>query len=401
MPRRSKGARLYPQPARRDETGAIIEGAVWVIRDGTVKRSTGIGVEDDQRAPVEAERKLGEYLATKHAPSREGPSPVHKLPIADVINVYIKDKAHGHARPEETAQRARALIGWWGDKTLSQVTGATCRAYAETRTLASARRELQDLAAAIKHHRKEGLHREIVEVVLPERGVRRERWLTRSEAARLLSAAWRYREVQKGHATGRRSRRHVARFILVAIYTGTRAGAVCGAALAPTEGKGWINLDTGVFYRRPEGERETKKRKPPVRLPTRLLAHLRRWNAHKICREFVVEWNGRPVLDVDKAFRNAVRHAGLSSDVTPHVLKHTAITWGMQNGMTKEDAAQFFGTTIEVIQRHYWHHHPDFQADAAARMGWRPRQDPDRKNRNKRSQTPSGATNVSELAKAG
>ena len=75
----------------------------------------------------------------------------------------------------------------------------------------------------------------------------RERWCTRSEVAKLLWAAWRFRERQKGQPTDRRTRRHVARFILVALYTGTRAGAVCTAALEPTEGMGWIDLDKGIF----------------------------------------------------------------------------------------------------------------------------------------------------------
>ena len=104
-------------------------------------------------------------------------------------------------------------------------------------------------------------------MVLPEKPLARERWCTRSEAAQLLWAAWRFREMQKGKPTDRRTRRHVARFILVALYTGTRAGAVCAAALEPTEGSGWIDLDRGIFYRRPPGARETKKRRPPVPLP--------------------------------------------------------------------------------------------------------------------------------------
>jgi hypothetical protein len=57
--------------------------------------------------------------------------------------------------------------------------------------------------------------------------------------------------MQKGKPTDRRSRQHVAKFILVALYTGTRASAVCAAALGATEGKGWIDLDKGIFYRRP------------------------------------------------------------------------------------------------------------------------------------------------------
>jgi hypothetical protein len=39
----------------------------------------------------------------------------------------------------------------------------------------------------------------LVRVALPAKGRGRNRWLTRSEAAALLSACWRYREVQTRH----------------------------------------------------------------------------------------------------------------------------------------------------------------------------------------------------------
>jgi integrase len=180
--------------------------------------------------------------------------------------------------------------------------------------------------------------------------------MTRAEAAKLLWAAWRYREMQKGVPTDRRSRRHVARFILVALYTGTRASAVCGAALQPTIGRGWIDLERGVFYRRPAGARETKKRRPPVPLPQKLLAHLRRWK--RLGQHFAVEWNRESVKDVDKAFRATAHDAGLP-DVTPHVLRHTAATWLMQLGTDKWEAAEYLGMTAKVLDEVYGHHHPD------------------------------------------
>lgn len=402
MPRPAKGPRLYAQPERRNtKTGEIIEHAVWVIRDGRIKRSTGIGVGSGRTPPDEAFDALSEYIKGRREPSREKQRTAASVAVADVIAIYLKDKTETQARPKEVAGRAKRLLAFWGDKTLDQVTGPVCREYVETRGNSGAsRRELEDLRAAIVHHRKEGLCREVVEVVLPEKGLPRERWLTRSEAARLILSAWKYREMQKGKPSKRRSRRHVARFILVAAYTGTRAGAVCGAALEPTEGKGWINLETGVFYRRPQGERETKKRKAPVRLPERLLVHLRRWKRLNICKNYAVEWLGRPVLDVDKAFRNTVNDVKLKGNVTPHTLKHTAITWAMQNGMSKEDAAGFFSTTVETIERHYWHHHPDFQKEAAEKMGQRPRQKPDRNAGNKREQTATEVTNVVNIAEA-
>src|SRR5262249_39990579 len=100
---------------------------------------------------------------------------------------------------------------------------------------------------------------------------------TRSQVAKLIWTAWRYREIQDGKPTNRRPWRRVAKFLLVTAYPGTRSGASCAAALEPTEGKGWIDVDRGIFYRRPQGARETKKRRPPVPIPNRLLAHLRRW----------------------------------------------------------------------------------------------------------------------------
>jgi hypothetical protein len=58
---------------------------------------------------------------------------------------------------------------------------------------------------------------EIVSVVLPSRPDPRERWLTRSEAARLPWAAWRARQVMRDKATMRAVGRHIARFILVGL----------------------------------------------------------------------------------------------------------------------------------------------------------------------------------------
>lgn len=79
---------------------------------------------------------------------------------------------------------------------LSYVTGEICRSYVVQRsTDAAVRRELEDLRAAINHHRREGLCNKIVEVVLPKERPAREQWLTRSEAARLIRSAWRYREM--------------------------------------------------------------------------------------------------------------------------------------------------------------------------------------------------------------
>ena len=356
MPARSKGPRLYLRPARHDKTGH--HAAIWIIRDGNHQQSTGCPAYDVSGA----ERALGLYITNKHVraagASKRDPG---QIPIADILAIYLRDVVSRHSRPKETKSRIKALDSFFGDKLLSYVTGETCRAYvAQRSTDAAARRELEDLRAAINHHRREGLCDKIVEVVLPPERPHRQRWLTRSEAARLIRSAWRYREVQKGKQTDRRSRQHVARFILVALYTGTRASAVCGAALQATVGHGWVDLERGVFYRRPAGQRETKKRQPTIPLPDRLLAHMRRWK--RSGQRFAVEWNGETVQNIKKAFTNVAADAGL--DVTPHVLRHTAATWLMQAGTDMWEAAGYLGMTVEILSQRYGHHHPHHLAGA-------------------------------------
>lgn len=352
MPR-SKGPRLWLR-RRRGRKSA------WVIRDGSYQKSTGRVAHDI----VGAERALAAYLASKHVTGlRRSARDPDQIPVADVLTIYLTDIVPRHSRPKETKGRIKALDRYFGDKMLSDVTGEACRKYAAQRsTDAAARRELEDLRAAINHHRHEGLCNKVVEVVLPPERPPRERWLTRSEVARLIWSAWRYREIQQGKPTDRRSRQHIARFILVAVYTGTRTSAVCTAALQPTAGHGWIDLDRGVFYRRPPGRRETKKRQPPVPIPDQLLAHLRRWKRRG--QRFAVEWNGKPVTSIDKAFANVVAHAQLGNDTTPHVLRHTAATWLMQAGTDMWEAAGYLGMTIETLSHRYGHHHPDHLAGA-------------------------------------
>lgn len=396
MPRDAKGPRLWRQPGTRGKDGSV-RAAVWVIRDGPAKRSTGVRALGRGSPPREALDALAAYIAARHAPARERGRRADAVLIADVLNIYTTDVVSRHARPKEAALRIRALLGFWGEATLTDVTGQSCRRYADRRgSPSAARRELEDLRAAINHHRREGLCTDVVSVVLPDKAPPRERWLTRSEAARLIWAAWRYREIQKGVETDRRSRRHVARFVLVALYTGTRASAVCAAALTPGTGGAWIDVDRGVFYRRGEGERETKKRRPPVRLPDRLLAHLRRWKRKG--QRYAVEWNGEAVAGVRKAFARACEDAGFDDAVTPHVLRHTAATWLMQAGTDMWQAAGYLGMSVQTLQRVYGHHHPDHQAQAVENIARRG-QAVDRNARTKREQDVSNVIEITGNAR--
>ena len=404
MPRRSKGIRLWLEPAEH-RAGKVVRFASWVIRDGSRKIRTGVSEKDREGA----DRALAEYIEGRYdVPRDRGRHPAEIL-VTDVLNIYLSDVAAKKARPKEITQRVLKLAEFFNADTLAKVNGKRCREYVTWRagqawksskpaqtgrpprrvTESTARRELEDLRAAINHHRREGYCSEFIGVALPEKGAPREDWLTRSEAARLIRAARNARQVMRGQTTVRRVGDHIARFILVGLYTGTRHAAICGAALQPAIGRGYVDLGRGVFHRRANGVRETKKRQPPVRLSRRLLAHLRRWHRLGISTHAVVEWNGKPVESVRKGFDAAVRASGIGRHVTPHVLRHTAATWAMQAGADPWKVAGMLGMTVEMLERVYGHHHPDFQQDAVERLAGQFR---DRNAVNKAAQTRANVT---------
>lgn len=414
MPARAKGPRLYLRRERRDPQGRLTHAAVWLIRDtGRPDASTGCGPHDI----AGAERELEAYLAGKHVTkAAEGQRRASEIEIADVVSVYARDIAPKHSRPGETAQRLGKLLDYFGDgKRLSQLSGQACRDYARWRgSDAAARRELEDLRSAVNHYHAEGLVHERIKVVLPERSPMREHWMTRQQAAAFVRSAWRFEETDadaphghRGINTARRRlddgsfgptfyyawrggprlpgkpgeraferayaaaikakprtfpRRHVARFTLVGLYTGTRSGAIVRASFYPERGRGYVDVDRGVFYRRAPGARETKKRQPSVPLPRRLLAHLRRWK--RLGQRYVVEYRGRPIDRMAKAFRQNARDCGLEW-ATPHVLRHTAATWGMQRSADPWRLAEFLGMSLKMLLDRYGHHHPDH-----LREGW-------------------------------
>jgi integrase len=413
MPRPTKNARLWLEPEERDHEGKLARRATWVIRDGSRKIRTGCARDDGERA----ERALSEYIAKKYTVPRDRGRHPSEILVLDVLNIYLLDKAPKHSDPTITKARIMTLAAWWGDKTLAEVNGTTCREYVAHRvaqprraakpevtgrparmvTAAGARRELEDLRSAINYHRTEGLCSEVVGVALPDKSDPNEDWLTRSEAARLIWAAWRARQKMGEGITDRPVGQHLARFILVGLYTGTRHAAICSAAFYPAIGRGHINIDSGVFYRRRQGSRQTKKRQTPVRLPERLLAHLRRWKRLGIAKHAVVEWNGKPIASVRKSFAASVTAAGIDRHITPHILRHTAATWAMQQGADVWDAAGYLGMSPEVLERVYGHHHPDFQSDVAERMSGQNR---DRNPVNKRGQTATETTKIINISGA-
>ncbi|MEM6668598.1 MAG: site-specific integrase [Pseudomonadota bacterium] len=270
------------------------------------------------------------------------------------MTLYWEQHAPTTADPDRIGYAIHALADFWANLNVADVKAETCRRYAKTRGAAEStvRRELGCLQAAINFAHREGALTQTRQVTLPKRTQPRERWLSRSEAARLLQAA--------------RREKHLARFILIAIYTGTRKDAILNLQWQPNTDGGHIDLETGVLYRRSAFASVTSKRQPPARLPKKLVTMLRRWRA--VSGTHVIEHKGEPVKAIKRSWRTALVRSGISP-ATPHDLRRTSITWTMQRGVQLSDAAGFYGVTVAELERTYFVHHPDFQSSVLAIHG--------------------------------
>lgn len=276
------------------------------------------------------------------------------------------------------------LLGFFSGQMCASITNATCADYVRWRTAqkdgrakrngrpvkaSTARRELVVLSAALRWCWKEGKLDRPIPVSLPPQSEPRERHLSRNETAALLAGALGWDAKGKRHRT--KINRHLARFILVALYTGTRHDAILRLQWMPNVAGGWFDLDSGVLYRRPTDSVESAKRRPPIPIPPRLMPHLRRWR--RLTARHVIEWAGKPIASQERrAWRTARELAGLGQEVTPHILRHTCATMLLQLGVSVYDVAGVIGTTEDVVRRTYGHHAHDHLRQAVAVFSRRP-----------------------------
>lgn len=362
MPQISKGARLtvYRRKGR---------APVYAIRDGRFFRSTGCGLSECAKA----EEALADYIENKRPDT--GRRHTHEIGVAEVLNLYQMDLPQNSPSRELVGYHVANLLQYWGGKSLAQVKGSTCREYLSHRTGESAhrssgsigkrtgrpcapstvRRELKTLSAAINHWHKESPLVAVPKVSLPDEGKRRERVLEVKEVAAMLRAC------------RKRKWKHVARFILIGLYTGTRHGAILHLRWSAALHGGHIDVERGILYRRGAGERETSKRRPPIRLPKRINGHCRRWAHHIHGDGHVIQWAGKGIKKLRSAWDTIRTDAGLGEDVTPHVLRHTCATWNLWAGKDIWEVAGIIGADASTVERVYGHHKLETVAQTVAR----------------------------------
>jgi integrase len=282
------------------------------------------------------------------------------------MTAYLREYAKHRPSAQWIADMAAPILHWWGDKTLAEINGKACRDYiawrtsqpirayrkrpAKTVSRGTARHELSVLRAAIRYYAKEYGLNSVPIVSLPEEPPPRTAYLTQQELAERLRKA-------------RRQAPHLARLILLGLYTGSRPGILLRLRWVPATANGHCDLDRGIIYRVPPTTVVTRKRAPPCAIHRRLMTFLRYWRrkdlAHGITH--VVHYQSQPINRVKRSWATL-----WEGHCSPHIMRHTSATLFMQSGQaTITEIAGFLGMSEQTLLARYGHHHPDFQRNIA------------------------------------
>jgi integrase len=256
--------------------------------------------------------------------------------ISDAVELYLEEKA-GKRSYQSMLTAWRALKPVFGHLRPDQVDRKLCRAYARSRSLAGVSdgtiiKDLGVLKAALRFAGK------ATGAVfdMPAAPPPRDRHINREELQRLIEAC---------------RLPHVRLFVALAWSTAGRHSSLLELT--------WdrIDLDRGTVNLARRGERGRKGR-AAVTLTSWAIEALRA--AHEArTSDCVVEWGGKPLKSIKRAFAEACSRAGLQ-DVTPHVLRHSAAVAMIEAGVPIEEISQFLGhTNIKVTMSVYARFSPD------------------------------------------
>jgi len=381
MPRRRQPPHLiWIKPKYNKDTGKLRAHGYWAIADGTTRISTGFGLECREQAEAARLKYEVEQHAKRsvHEIVEERGRGVREVFVVDLIRFFIerheaKIQAKSKTKLRDYLNMIERLIKFWGGKTVYQINEKTIYEYQKKaragKPLAASTtlRELAELKSIINYGIQKGLcelRGHIVDWELPPPPEPRMTFYTRSEIAKLVWTAYRRKNMAMGKpGIGIHTSKHIARFLLIAVKTGTRAERIEQASFKNHADRPWIDLENGIFYRAGVANKSpVNKRADPVRIPDDLLSHLRRWAKEG---DDVIK-STRGVGSTRKGFFN-LKHEVLSNErakvVNRHTCKHTCASWLMQKRVPLSIIASYLSTTEEVILRHYGHFSPDFHKE--------------------------------------
>lgn len=284
------------------------------------------------------------------------------LPCPDTpLSLFLDAYYSTAGRDQKGTHRLKWTLAYWktqyGHVPVSEITRRALSLHIESRRIAgksnsTINREISILSASINYAIKRwgwnianpatGLYLKIPEGRL--------RWLTRQEFASLLRAA----------ADSRAP--HLVDFIVLATHTGMRRSEILRLETSR------IDFENKNIYLDGTETKSGRRRLVPLNKNALSAIHSRiAWNNENGISgsRLFLQRNGRPVVQINTAFTNAAKLAGLD-DFRLHDLRHTFASWLVSSGVPLPELRDLLGhASIKQTER-YAHLAPGRLHDAVA-----------------------------------
>ncbi len=283
------------------------------------------------------------------------------ITFAMIWKEYVEDRARDGKLVRVFQDNWKSLGPRFGDMLITDISNEICRKYAEDRmrvgrtttrkggdgkpervwrpiSVGTAWTELLRLRSAVNWAWKENRLKSLgldekPNIWVPKKPETKQRALSLKEFLDLLQAC--------------SCTPHLRLFVILAITTAGRTEAILQLAWSKVDFvNGTIDLRDPAGVVDPLSKRARKGRALVLMTAEARAALLQAKEG--ALTDHVIEWDGSPVKKVRKAFAAAVRRAGLDARVTPHTLRHTALTWLEEEGVP-----------IELISKLAAHSGPD------------------------------------------
>lgn len=281
-----------------------------------------------------AEAALAEFLTSQ--PQKDTP-----MSFREVADSYLRNHSRQRGNEVSDARALRAPLGAFGDWPVTAIKNTDAETYSKQRQggaygpkavkPSTVRREITAMQAAINWAvRRDMVEGREVRFDKPSDGAPRDKWLTEQQQAQILSAL-------------SAAPLSVQIFTKLGLTYGVRRGAIMDLHFEQ------INFLTGnIDFHRP-GKAQNRKRRPVVPMTSSIRDLLVEAFKGKSAQDRVCDWN------TPYQFKRFMQSIGFEW-VTPHVLKHTAITLMLRDGVPPGDVSKLTSTDLRTIYRVYRHH---------------------------------------------
>lgn len=264
------------------------------------------------------------------------PAPPPEPTIGYLLDRYRNEHGVNTRSLSTMDQQLKPLKAFFGDLLPSHISNALLIDYAKQREVSAGTilRSLGILKAAI--HYAEGnrwIERQPQFVMPVRQPPPRDLWLTREQVSILIDQA---------------KSPHIQLFIMIAVSTAARSGAILDLT--------WQQLD---FDRRiiDYGRGYGNKRRAVVPMNDDVYVAL--CTARELAlTDHVIEFNGKPIRSLKKSFSKLCKENNIKA--SPHVLRHTAATWMVMDGVPLAEVARLLGDSERTVEKVYGKHAPDY-----------------------------------------